>query len=157
MTLNSLPPDPEPTSEELQPYLSDLHTVDEGIRRELATLRWRLEKSREDPDLFAIPFVIDVDQYAVYLRSKLWRCVRQRVLLNANYQCAGCSASATQVHHRDYRPRVLRGDDVSPLIALCARCHEIVEEARKRESWQAGERVLSALVNAKANATRDSN
>ena len=166
VTVNSLPPDPEPTDEELQPYLSG---IDKKIRPELAEERrrdwrrnfarllWCSDRKEADPDLFAVPYVDDREQYPVYLQSELWKFIRKRVLHNANYECAACEARATEVHHRDYRPRVLRGDDISPLVALCARCHELVEEARQKESWQAGERVLFARVRAKTNTVRNSN
>ena len=74
----------------------------------------------------------------IYLFSDLWlEQFRPRVLAAANDKCVACGAKATEVHHRDYRPRVMAGEDLSPLVALCENCHDYIHYDANREfrSW----------------------
>lgn len=67
-----------------------------------------------------------------YLRSYLWRRIRESVLsYNLGYPRGGaCNAcddqDATEVHHRSYERAVLSGDGPSrdELVPICRRCHE---------------------------------
>lgn len=57
-----------------------------------------------------------------------------------------------QVHHRDYRPRVLRGEDDTPLVALCRHCHDQVDKLSKeksRQDWNDKEDILAEMVRQK--------
>lgn len=159
MALAELPPDPEPNETDLEPFLEAVGRCrDESVRYGLAIMRWRLQKSQEDPDLFAVRFAGDgrdfagFADYESYLRSPLWKDIRQKVLRANDGECAGCENRASQVHHRDYRPRVLCGKDLTALVPVCQSCHEKIEDARKGEHWGAGERVLYDLVARKESA-----
>lgn len=52
-------------------------------------------------------------------KPKLWQSIRERVLERDRGECQCCGRKAEQVHHRDYRPRVLSGEDIDPLVSVC--------------------------------------
>ena len=131
--------DPEPAEAELQEYLQDIkfsrHASSEK-RLSLAKLVWKSAMSEKDPDAFLVPFVKDNESYNEYLASPEWASIRLEVLRLHDHECACCGEKATQVHHRDYRPRVLRGEDMNALVLVCKRCHELVDKV-KRTDWNA--------------------
>jgi hypothetical protein len=69
--------------------------------------------------------------YETYLRSALWREIRDRVMENHLWICERCGERAEEVHHRYYTEAVMRGDKDSLLVPLCAKCHNEVEFVRK--------------------------
>jgi hypothetical protein len=71
------------------------------------------------------------------------------VLAAANYECACCTSRVTEVHHRDYRPNVLSGNNIIPLVAVCRPCHTKIERTKAKESWNEAEIVLASMVAAK--------
>jgi hypothetical protein len=147
--LANLPFDPEPTEADVEPYLRFAGRIrDEKARYRTARLKWKIQKTQEDPNAFHVPFVPSDVDYKIYLSSTLWRRIRKAVLSHSNWSCAGCAAEATQVHHRDYRPRVLLGLDLTPLVALCADCHTFIHEWEdgKPKSWNEEDDILIALV-----------
>lgn len=112
-----------------------------------------MAKKEEDPNAFLVPFATEVPGYNDYLDSALWKRIGRRVLKAAEHECACCPAKATQVHHRDYRPRVLSGDDDTMLVALCKACHDEIHTApdgRRRDTWNETEADLLRRVTAKA-------
>lgn len=162
LTAHFLPiKDPEPTKAEFQKHWPDIRffpgvspKVQRSICRSLAKMAWKSAVTEKEPDAFLVPFVKDTERYNEYLNSPEWDRIKGKVLRLHNYQCACCSNRANQVHHRDYRPRVLRGEDMNALIPICKRCHDDVEEARKGTGWQAGERVLADLLAKKASTLK---
>lgn len=150
MTLHRLPRDTEPTDRQLEPFLSEWSGLPTALQKRGARLSWRMEQVRRDTNAFLVPFVPTGFPYNTYRASLLWKEIRSRVLSRANRQCVGCDSEATQVHHRDYRPRVLAGEDLKPLVPVCRSCHDAIERARKAIGWNAGEKVLRALVQQKA-------
>ena len=126
----------------------------------MAELRWAGDVRRNDPNAFIVPFVTDpaaraalrdlgYESYDSYLRSPKWHSIRERTMATTWYKCECCGRWAEEVHHRDYRPRVLAGEDLGPLVALCRPCHRYVEyddKGRKREVYQDKERVLAELI-----------
>lgn len=68
-------------------------------------------------------FLLGFKTYGAYMRSKLWRIVRQRALDIHGETCRRCSEPATQVHHASYLREVLIGEDVRGLVPVCAYCH----------------------------------
>jgi hypothetical protein len=158
MILAPIPPDPEPTESEIEEQLRSLPGGPETIRRRMAVLKWRDEKRKADPNAFHVRFVTNVKEfpgggheYEVYQQSSLWKRIRRKVLKLADHRCACCPGKANEVHHRDYRPRVLAGDDLMPLVALCRDCHHRVhnDQRGKRTDWTACERALAEMVAAK--------
>ncbi len=74
--------------------------------------------------------------YRDYLDSPLWRKIRAKVLPRNEGRCAFCGAPATQVHHRAYTYRVLRGLKPNLLVQCCGTCHKDIEfwlDGRKRD------------------------
>lgn len=174
MSLFAIVPDPKPTAEELQAILdrpgfrdrtSQRPAPDHAeVTRGLARMTWRAELRAEDPNAFLVPFSTDPEafghdghKYEDYRRGDVWAAQRGRVMDRACGLCAGCGRRATEVHHRDYRPRVIAGEDDTPLVALCRKCHGHVHaKARGIEpSWQESEARLARLVAAhEASAAR---
>jgi hypothetical protein len=148
MPLASIPPDPVPTKRQYRKFLRS--EFPEPLRSQWAAFEWHLRLQERQPDRFVVAFADQVPNYHEYLDGPLWKkSIRPRVLAEARYECACCEAKATQVHHRDYRPRVLSGDDLSPLVALCKRCHDLIDKVKGKQSWNEAERLLAAMVAAK--------
>lgn len=144
MPLATLPLDPEPTAAELAAYMAKTTIIDPVIRCNFARLQWQADQQQANPNLFAVPFSPH-EGYPDYLASPLWASIRGRVL-TATPMCVGCNRYASQVHHRDYRPRVLSGEDLTPLIPVCASCHRRVHVGKPEPSWEDQENRLQALV-----------
>ncbi len=148
MPLKPLPLDPEPSGMELASYLSSASLkvdLPSRIAVEMARLAWRSDRRREDPNMFAVR---DAPLgYGVYLESCEWASVMKRVLVASCFRCAGCYGKATQSHHRDYRPRVMSGEDIEPLLPLCRSCHGKVHAGM----WEhaAHEQILASLIERK--------
>ena len=62
--------------------------------------------------------------YDVYLKSKLWKRIRKRIMERDKYLCRDCGRGAEHVHHLSYGPLVMLGQDDSKLISLCVPCHD---------------------------------
>jgi hypothetical protein len=146
MPIEPIPNDAEPTPRELKQFIEP-NMVPERLRNAWAAFQWRIKKRVQHPNKFLVAYVMNKDWYEKeYLNGALWKSIREQVLKNASYKCACCPARATEVHHRDYRPRVLSGDDISPLVALCRKCHRRIDEVKGKDSWNASERLLAELV-----------
>ncbi|WP_336966314.1 HNH endonuclease [Sphingobium aquiterrae] len=154
MTLFAIDPDPVPSEEDLSPYLARKFTVRPDKWRALAEMHWKLDFRERNPDAFVIPFAEDAFpaigflSYKSYQASALWKSIRREELLKAGGRCAACSERPDTIHHRDYRPRVLRGEDRNALIALCKSCHTKVHRdgERRERSWDESEQVLREIV-----------
>jgi hypothetical protein len=160
MPLFPIPADPKPTRAELAAEIRRWRgRISDKILMEWARFQWDCDQRKERPDDFTWPFstwLLASDptfNYDEYLKSDIWQQQRERVLTAAHHICAGCLGRATQIHHRDYRPRVLRGEDDSPLVAMCRRCHDAIHTGAP--SWQEIERRLAEIVTFKdANAAK---
>jgi hypothetical protein len=149
--LPNIPAEPKPTRKQINASLRQhadlLKGLPPGQRLPTAEFFWWADERQKYPDLFWHPFAPDPVWYEAYLRSPEWRRIGDKVKENAGHKCACCPNRATQVHHRCYRPRVLAGEDLSLLIALCGRCHKTIdfdERGKVREANEK-ERVLAAL------------
>lgn len=80
--------------------------------------------------------VLGFKSYGSYLRSALWKDIRQRALAREPVGiCDKCKKQPpTQVHHRSYDPATMRGDSLDSLSRLCRRCHRRAE--RPGDKWQ---------------------
>jgi hypothetical protein len=76
-------------------------------------------------------FLLGFKTYGAYLRSKLWKIVRQRALDIHGAECRRCGQPATQAHHASYLREVLIGEDVRGLVPVCAPCHKGASVTRR--------------------------
>jgi hypothetical protein len=143
---------PKPSNDDLAPYLkSDGATQLDRLRAEL---EWSASLRNRDPDAFLMPFATEAfpalgfQTYQDYLASPLWRRIKAEELLKAGRRCAACKSETGIVHHRDYRPRVLLGDDRSALVVLCEPCHTEVHRAETGADhcWNDREENLRRLI-----------
>lgn len=147
MPLAPLQADPVPTEADIAHYLADedLLLVSADLRRPIARIKWKSDLKARDPNAFleeySHPFT-----YSDYLTKPLWASIRAKVLVAASHQCVGCFAKATEVHHRDYRPRVMAGQDLDALVAICALCHRKLHVGIPNDDWAQGEKTLAAMV-----------
>lgn len=156
MPLAELPADPEPTDEEIRGFIELRGDSHGEMYAGFARMDWRQARETDDPNAFLVPFQGWVrafpdgaPDYQTYCQSPRWLAIREKVLTAAHWKCACCRHRATVVHHRDYRPRVLLGDDLTPLVALCESCHHKVHPSldhKYDESWQEAEATLAAMV-----------
>lgn len=70
--------------------------------------------------------------YRAYLKSDLWRSIRERVLIRDGRKCRACCSkkpkrTATQVHHQSYDHAAMRGENLEAMIAVCGYCHRKAE------------------------------
>lgn len=63
--------------------------------------------------------------YAAYLRSPLWKIVRERALEINGQRCRKCGGEAKQAHHAVYTREVLIGEDVRGIVPVCGGCHKL--------------------------------
>jgi hypothetical protein len=105
-------------------------------------MKRKLKHRRKTPD-YAIRAAalakLGFRSYQDYLASPLWRKIRAKVLPRAGGRCAFCDAPATQVHHRAYTYRVLRGLKPNLLVQCCRPCHKDIEfwpDGRKRDPFE---------------------
>jgi hypothetical protein len=77
--------------------------------------------------------IFDKDNYhSHYLKSKLWRRIKRRILKRDNHICFRCKGEAKEVHHKSYLPSVLRGERDDQLVSLCRGCHEYIHTEGNR-------------------------
>lgn len=162
MPLPGLPPDPRPSEADIQaiierrpiPVREDV-TGRADITFSLARIAWKMERQADDPNAFRVHFSTDwqafgsKEAYEAYRKQPVWKAQRRRIFDRSGGLCVGCGAKATEVHHRDYRPRVIAGEDDVPLVALCRTCHQHLHEVDTRglePSWQESEARLAGLV-----------
>ncbi|WP_262267301.1 MULTISPECIES: HNH endonuclease [Microvirga] len=146
--LSPILPDPIPTEDQLKLF-SVASTGDPRLDRFKAETKWRDVLIERDENAFLVPFVSWIRpaiDYNAYLKTPLWKGIKRKVLAKAGRKCACCLQRATEVHHRDYRPRVLAGEDLSPLVPICRSCHDLIENERNK-GWHSGESKLAELVN----------
>ena len=153
MALSDINLGPSPSADDLKSFVE----AGAGCRdaaQLLAEIQWQIELRKRDPDAFLVPFsteafpALGFRTYAEYLASPLWRRIKTQELRRAGGKCAACGNITRTIHHRDYRPRVLAGNDSAALVALCQPCHDHVHYApgKKERSWNEGERVLRKMI-----------
>jgi hypothetical protein len=157
--LPKLPDDPKPSTLEIDKVLQSnalLRGLSGKTGQQIAKILWKVDLKERNLDLFRAPFTGHVDafpdgseSYQSYLSGELWHKIRVRTLARSGGKCECCGKTATQVHHRDYRPRVLRGDDLLPLVSICKQCHELIHRdpstGKQRDSWQDEEAALTEI------------
>ena len=153
--LPAILPDPHPTEADIKNVMS-LHAEQwetSNISRVAAELIAKCQLVDNDNDALVMPVwsakvaaKYGWSSYSEYRKSACWAALRNRVMKRANFVCECCGSWASEVHIRDYRPRVLSGNDLNAIIAVCAACHEyiLVDPAtgRDRETHEEQEAIL---------------
>lgn len=65
--------------------------------------------------------------YRAYLRSALWKWIREKVFAQKGRTCVLCDRRATQIHHRSYDRLTLKGIILTYLEPICSGCHHRIE------------------------------
>ena len=73
--------------------------------------------------------------YKDYLKSPLWKRIREEVLKRDRNVCQICSCHANQVHHSRYHRNDLLGKNKNFLHSLCGQCHEKIEFKKGEKVW----------------------
>ncbi|MFK5950224.1 MAG: hypothetical protein QM500_15775 [Methylococcales bacterium] len=97
----------------------------------LPNSRTKLDKIKEKEKKEGIHDLTEMD-YVKYLRTVLWREIKEWILKRDNGKCVICGAEQSkfnvlEVHHRSYELIVLEGKNSEMLVSLCPRCHEYIE------------------------------
>lgn len=75
------------------------------------------------------------DNYEDYLKSPIWKSIRNRVFNKKGKICERCkSTKRLNVHHSSYAPNVMNGNDISKLYVLCESCHQRVHDIQKNDN-----------------------
>ncbi|MEX0739809.1 MAG: hypothetical protein WD071_10760 [Pseudohongiella sp.] len=95
-------------------------------------------------------------EYEQYLRSTLWKKIREWVLERDGATCTVCQSKhynpnkdGMEIHHRDYSIDTLEGRHDAMLVTLCPRCHHKVEHYAngvRRTSIQEKDVELQRLI-----------
>lgn len=88
--------------------------------------------------------------YKDYLASDLWQKIRRRVLGRYRHKCQSCGKLATEVHHKHYSRKVLTGQHIIGLKAICSACHREIE-------FENGEKVDVVTANRRMRAIGERN
>lgn len=78
---------------------------------------------------------IGFDSYKDYLKSNLWKNIRQEVLTRDKNNCQICGCHGTQVHHSRYHKNDLLGNNLKFLHCLCGECHHKIEFKEDKKVW----------------------
>ena len=122
--------------------------LESHVSADLTKLKRRLEKER-------ITDISTMD-YSAYLRSTLWKKIRDWVLERDNFSCVVCSHKRVNpslqefdVHHRDYALATLEGCNDGQLVTVCRKCHTKIEffpNCEKRTSLSDKEMEFQRLI-----------
>jgi hypothetical protein len=94
-------------------------TLEEYTSTHRAKLARRLEKQ----SVRSISHI----SYDQYLRSTLWKSIREWVIAAQAGRCSICDHAAEEVHHHEYSDETMWGKRSDELVGLCPRCHHFVE------------------------------
>lgn len=124
---------------------------------------WRNSKAFRDRErnLKTIGF----KSYYAYINSMYWKRIRDAVIQKYK-KCVRCGEPATEVHHTSYNIKVLTGQNMHCLQAVCRDCHryghtpngpKVIPRVRRQKSLakrkkSKGCRLSAAHVRAKENA-----
>jgi len=109
-----------------------------------ATHRSKLARRLEKQGISSIADL----SYDQYLRSTLWKEIREWVINTQAGKCSICDRQAEEVHHHDYANETMWGEKSEGLVGLCSRCHDLVEfdgNRVKRESLSVKRSVFESL------------
>ena len=73
----------------------------------------------------AILHRLGYSSYAKYLKSPLWKSIKQRVYAKYGASCQLCGMSiGVTLHHQSYTEANLSGRSLKDLHPICHRCHD---------------------------------
>lgn len=108
--------------------------------------------SQEYADRNALLLELGYTDYKEYLKSDLWKGIRQRKI-DIDYECFCCgrdeNQAILQVHHGKYTRDNLLGNTLADLFTACKGCHQNAEVTRTgyKRSPAAATRELKRLRN----------
>lgn len=70
--------------------------------------------------------------YSAYMRSRLWRSIRDLVFEYRGKSCCCCTAEAESVHHESYDYATMVGRKLDHLYPICRECHDTVENSARK-------------------------
>lgn len=94
---------------------------------------------------------IGFSSYSAYLKSDLWKRIREDVFARKGRKCAVCYRSASQIHHTNYGKKTLLGLRLKNLHPICGTCHMDAEfkDDRKTTVAQAKRRFFQSKQRAR--------
>lgn len=81
-----------------------------------------------------------------YLRSRLWASIKQAALDEHGRFCKACRKSTKTLHHTDYSVSILQGNDLSVLVPVCERCHDLMHQGTTRTLSQANQKLKELIA-----------
>lgn len=72
--------------------------------------------------------------YKDYLKSDLWKKVKQKVFRKKGSYCSLCNNPATTIHHNRYHRNDLIGKKTTFLNPICHECHQKIEFSDTKKS-----------------------
>lgn len=138
----------KPSKEDLLPFMDE--KVAHNLRERFAEMEWRASIYKVSPNEFWHPEPPDGYNDDYLINNKLWRSIKRKVLKAANHRCVVCASKATLVHHRDYRPSVMSGEELQYLVAICDDCHtrvHIKPDGSTRKLSECDKVLIDAVAN----------
>lgn len=84
----------------------------------------RFEESSLIENKYIVPKSFTKKSYQEYLKSDVWKNIRQRVISIHGNICESCGSNKDiQVHHTQYSKKVLTGESLKGLFVICKSCH----------------------------------
>ena len=111
---------------------------------------WRSKKIFKKPPKGYGFYKIGFKSYKGYLKSSMWKVIREMVLNRDQCGCFCCGRNATQVHHCDYHIKTMLGVTLGGLRSLCPSCHQEIEfdlAGNKRELKEANQQMAALKTN----------
>ena len=65
--------------------------------------------------------------YKIYLKSDLWKKIREAILTKIGYKCRVCGCFTRTLHHTVYNEDVFLGFEIKSLVPLCNKHHKFIE------------------------------
>lgn len=105
----------------------------------MIAIQWKQEHSKKlwsGRDYASRDFIlrqIGFSSYREYLKSELWRNIREKVFQLKGRLCFLCGNLANQVHHNRYHRNDLLGKTLAYLFPICDKCHEGIEFSKRKK------------------------
>lgn len=84
--------------------------------------------------------------YAEYLKSEDWKIIRASIMEEFKL-CVLCDSPSQVVHHIKYDSATLLGLRKHCLIALCHKCHQLIEmNGKEKRTLEGANQILFAMI-----------